>query len=282
MFIPEYVVGHWWGADPAQPVRTASQGQVVVRTECDGDLGAVALRSSDRLKDAPNYVAPGRPPGRGVPIAGSTRAHGNCAARSPAWPMAVPAWPRRRARRLRHRGAARRDGAGADHRYLACVVLAGSHGGGGFLSPDRTPVSCPAAAAGAGCCDLAFGTADAIRAAKTTILADALTRIGASSRPRGSSSRRCPASRDTGGASAPPGRRRRSGGRIPRGPQQRDRGAALQCPWGLCSPTLSRHRRPLTWSRVQDSTTSTTTSVASIRRDRREADTDRRPRRRSG
>jgi len=52
-------------------------------------------------------------------------------------------------------------------------------------SPDRTPVSCPAAAAGAGCCDLAFGTADAIRAAKTTILADALTRIGALEPPAG-------------------------------------------------------------------------------------------------
>ncbi len=45
-------------------------------------------------------------------------------------------------------------------------------------SPGRTTVSCPAAAAGAGCCDLAFGTAAEIRRAKTTILTDALTRIG--------------------------------------------------------------------------------------------------------
>lgn len=52
-------------------------------------------------------------------------------------------------------------------------------------SPDRTPVSCPAAAAGAGCCDLAFGAADAIRAAKTTILSDALTRIGRLEPPEG-------------------------------------------------------------------------------------------------
>ncbi|QKT07230.1 class I SAM-dependent RNA methyltransferase [Gordonia sp. X0973] len=45
-------------------------------------------------------------------------------------------------------------------------------------SPDRTPVSCPAAAAGAGCCDLAYATPAAIRRAKTTILTDALSRIG--------------------------------------------------------------------------------------------------------
>ncbi|MFT3899961.1 MAG: TRAM domain-containing protein [Gordonia sp. (in: high G+C Gram-positive bacteria)] len=45
-------------------------------------------------------------------------------------------------------------------------------------SPDRTPVSCRAAAAGAGCCDLAYATPGAIRRAKTTVLADTLTRIG--------------------------------------------------------------------------------------------------------
>ncbi|GED97840.1 class I SAM-dependent RNA methyltransferase [Gordonia crocea] len=45
-------------------------------------------------------------------------------------------------------------------------------------SPDRTPVSCPSAAAGAGCCDLAFGTAAVIRSAKATVLTDALNRIG--------------------------------------------------------------------------------------------------------
>lgn len=52
-------------------------------------------------------------------------------------------------------------------------------------SPDRTPVSCPAAAAGAGCCDLAFGTTDGIRRAKATIVADALTRIGRVEVPAG-------------------------------------------------------------------------------------------------
>ncbi|GAB11117.1 putative RNA methyltransferase [Gordonia araii NBRC 100433] len=52
-------------------------------------------------------------------------------------------------------------------------------------SPDRTPVSCPAAAAGAGCCDLAYGTVAAIRRAKTTILSDALTRIGRLEPPTG-------------------------------------------------------------------------------------------------
>ncbi|MFT4199402.1 TRAM domain-containing protein, partial [Gordonia sp. (in: high G+C Gram-positive bacteria)] len=45
-------------------------------------------------------------------------------------------------------------------------------------SPDRVPVSCPAAAAGAGCCDLAYGTVPAIARAKAGILADALERIG--------------------------------------------------------------------------------------------------------
>ena len=52
-------------------------------------------------------------------------------------------------------------------------------------SPDRTPISCPAAAAGAGCCDLAFATAEGIRRAKATILSDAMTRIGHLEPPAG-------------------------------------------------------------------------------------------------
>ncbi|ANI92554.1 class I SAM-dependent RNA methyltransferase [Dietzia timorensis] len=45
-------------------------------------------------------------------------------------------------------------------------------------SPERRPIVCPAAAAGAGCCDLAYTTSAHARALKTEILRDQLRRLG--------------------------------------------------------------------------------------------------------
>lgn len=45
-------------------------------------------------------------------------------------------------------------------------------------SPERRPVACPAAAAGAGCCDLTYTTSAHARVLKTEILRDQLRRLG--------------------------------------------------------------------------------------------------------
>ena len=55
VFIPEYVVGHWWD-NPAQPERAAAQDPAAVHEQRDGDLVPWQLNSSER---AGGHNAPG-------------------------------------------------------------------------------------------------------------------------------------------------------------------------------------------------------------------------------
>ena len=51
VFIPEYVVGHWWGGHPAQPeLALRLKGPAAVRAQRHGDFRSVAVNSSERLK----------------------------------------------------------------------------------------------------------------------------------------------------------------------------------------------------------------------------------------
>ena len=69
VFIPEYVVGHWWEHAAAQPVRVATQGPAAVHPRGDGDVGALAVvlvRSAGRTDPATrgtDHVRPRPDPG---------------------------------------------------------------------------------------------------------------------------------------------------------------------------------------------------------------------------
>jgi hypothetical protein len=59
VFIPEYVVGHWWEQLPAQPERAAAQDPTAVHEQRHGDLGALAADLSERVHELAEHNAPG-------------------------------------------------------------------------------------------------------------------------------------------------------------------------------------------------------------------------------
>jgi hypothetical protein len=59
VFIPEYVVGHWWEQILHNQSALRLKGRLLFEPSVMVTSVPWLLRSSDRLKDAPHYVAPG-------------------------------------------------------------------------------------------------------------------------------------------------------------------------------------------------------------------------------
>ena len=151
VFIPEYVVGHWWEQTAAQPECAAAQGQAAVRTQCDGDFGSVATEFVGAAQDAGTAVGARRRPAGHSWIepadAGGAARPPTAAAASRAttagWCSCATRCPVRRC----VRGS---PGERGSYWHAEAVEVLEP-------SPDRIDPICPIAGAdGAGCCDLAF------------------------------------------------------------------------------------------------------------------------------
>ena len=66
VFIPEYVVGHWWEQILHNQSALRLKGRLLFEPSVMVTSVPWLLRSSDRLKDAPTTSRRGDPPGRGV------------------------------------------------------------------------------------------------------------------------------------------------------------------------------------------------------------------------
>lgn len=171
------------GADPAQSVGAAPQGTPAVRTRRHGDLGAVAAHLVGPAQGRPCVLgAGGDPPRTGrtrtatVTGSGSPRRVEVTVDRSANGGEAVG---RADGRVVFVRGAILGERVVAEitddrhdsyWRADAVDVLA--------ASPHRVPSPCPAASAGAGCCDLGHVAPDHARDLKQAVLLDVLDRVG--------------------------------------------------------------------------------------------------------
>ena len=193
VFIPEYVVGHWWEQVLHNQSALRLKGRLLFMPNVMVTSVPWQLNSSERLQACSRVPRPATPVGESSIEPRQSHPAGRISLRGTdlvtgAPPTAAAAWPTTKAAWCSSATRCRVSGCGYGHRrprvYWHAEVVE-------VIEPaaDRIASLCPIAGVdGAGCCDLAFAAPEAARALKAQVVANQLERLGGH---RGGGPNRC-------------------------------------------------------------------------------------------